>query len=188
MNDNDNNILIAKQEECDVALIDGTKVFRYKDGDGNIQSVDIASITNGTSLFENNQNIDVNWEIDLPTLTNATNMFKGSNIKSFTNAIPQNTISASMFANCENLEYVATDIPVNLTRTSPVKTYDVALSNSFNGCTSLKEVKLKKPNDLSAGITNFNGSSLFAGCTNLESVDIDFIIKRTTNYNFYRYV
>lgn len=171
MND---DILIAEQEECDVALVDGTKVFRYKDGDGNIQTVDMASVTDGTSLFENNQNIGVDWEVDLPTLTNATNMFKGSNIKSFAAKLPSNTNSSYMFDGCENLEYISMDIPI-LEQSKPIKTYYVKLVESFNGCTSLKKVKLKKPDDLSlAAPTYFGGSSLFADCTNLESVDIDF--------------
>lgn len=136
-----NNILIAEQEECDVALVNGAKAFQYKDSDGNIQTVDLTSIKDATSLFENNQNIGVDWEVDLPLVNKAPNMFKGSNIKSFAAKLPNNTNSTYMFDGCENLEYTDINAPFTVMQ----RQAGISLSYSFKECISLKECKIERP-------------------------------------------
>lgn len=140
-----NNILIAEQEKCDVALVNSAKVFQYKDSDGNIQTVDLTSITDATSLFENNQNIGVDWEVDLPLVSKARNMFKGSNIKSFAAKLPSNTDSMYMFDGCENLEYIDINAPFLIMQRQQA---GIGLSYSFNECISLKECKIERPGTL----------------------------------------
>lgn len=159
-----NNILIAEQNDCDVALVDGAKVFRYKDGDGNIQTVDIAGITDGTSLFENNQNIDVDWEVDLPNLTNATNMFKDSSIISWRTEVYKSYYNESMFQDCKNLSSVNFGT-LHATVKNPI------FNNTFNGCTNLSSFKISVL--VSGRVSNVYFNGMFDGCNKLKTVSID---------------
>ena len=170
-----NNILIAEQEECDVALVNGAKAFQYKDSDGNIQTVDLTSITNATSLFENNQNIGVDWEIDLSLLTSAGNMFKGSNIKSFKSDCSALLLGANMFNNCKELEHVEM-------LTNPTAKGQMNLGYFFKDCSSLKTVNLKRPNISNKNTLMLNISGFFENCTSLESVTVELGSHTSANF------
>lgn len=79
---NDNDILLATQNGNNLVLTTeegdfpaGSKVFYYKDKDGNDQSVDLTTLTDGTGLFITNANLNVKWDVSMPNLTTGTAMF-----------------------------------------------------------------------------------------------------------------
>lgn len=176
MNDNDNNILIASQNGCDLVLGTEGAVLHYKDAEGADQELNIADITDGSSLFLDNANINVDWETDMPNLTKSTTMFSGSSVKSFAAGCPLNTTAASMFKNCQELEHVKADVPLGKTVTKPVMSTTVIMSNMFVGCSSLKSVNLKKLDTTPAlsGTIVLYAENMFADCTKLESAEIDY--------------
>ena len=167
-----NNILIAQQGNCDVALIDGSKVFHYKDKSGNDQSLDLANLTDGTGLFTGNANLNVDWDASLPNLTNGGNMFYGSNLASFSGELPRLTKAFKspsgfdmsyngMFQNCTTLTSFSSDLP-NLSDGS----------NMFNGCTGLTSFSGELPNLSKAG-GNFSLGGMFQSCTSLTSWTVE---------------
>lgn len=143
MNDNDNNILIAQQGNCDVALVDSSKILHYKDADGNDQSLDIAdlvNLTDGTELFQDNLNLNVDWEISLPNLTNGSYMFAYcTELKSFSGDLSNLENGEEMFGSCESLTSWTVELP-NLTNGSymfsccyGLTSWTVELPNLENG-------------------------------------------------------
>ena len=107
MNDYGNNIILASQAGCDLVLITeeggdfpvGSKVFYYDDNNGVRQGFNITKAKSGNNVFENNQNIAVDWEVDLPLLEKSVSMFADSNIKSFY----CNTVYAAYFYYANNI-------------------------------------------------------------------------------------
>lgn len=171
MNNNDNNILIAQQGNCDVALVNGTKILHYKDGRDNEQSLDFANLTDGKSLFVNNTNLNVDWDISLPALTSADHMFsRCTNLTSFTGDLPNLTNGTSMFGACVNLTSWTVELP-NLTNGNGMfascerlSSWTVDLPNLTNGSNMLYYSKLTSwtielPN-LTDGTYMFTGSNL----------------------------
>lgn len=187
MND---NFLLASQGGCDLGVSTGknfpigSKVFYYKDVDDNDQSVDLSTVADGTGLFENNQNIGVDWETDTTQLANATRMFAGSNIKSFNGCnkgvrfsqpgpVPTPGIAhscSSMFNGCISL----TDASVRLQRDPSLPSNFprmIQVNNMFADCSSLKNVEVYIPN-IAYNITMVGAYSsfvnMFKNCTALE--------------------
>lgn len=146
MNDNDNNILIAQQGNCDVALVNGTKILHYKDKNGNDRSINLANLADGTGLFNSNTNLNVDWEIPLPNLTNGTNMFfKCSSLLSFSGNLSKLTNGYTMFAGA-GISSWTVELP-NLTNGY----------NMFRNCSKLTSWNADLPK-LS------NGDYMFSGC------------------------
>lgn len=156
MNDYDNNIILASQAGCDLVLITeeggdfpvGSKVFYYKDTDGNAQGFDTTNATNGYNLFKDNQNIAVDWEVDMPRLLIGDYMFSGSNIKtvSINSSFPVSWEATgsnikNLFENCKELETVK--MPIYTFYTTPsLGILGADASSYFKDCTKLKNVHL----------------------------------------------
>lgn len=150
MNDNDNNILIAQQGNCDVALVDGSKILHYKDASGNDQSLDFVDLTDGTNLFKNNKNLNVDWDISLPNLTTGDSMFSScKSLTSFSGELPELTNGYYMFSGCTGLTSFNAG-------TEGLKSLSDGLS-MFYQCTNLTSFNVPLPN-----LTT--GDSMFAGC------------------------
>lgn len=90
---NDTDILLARQNDCELVLSTGgsgfpkgAKVF-YGGG----KTVDITNLTNGTAAFAR-ATINVDWGADFPNLTVANGMFYGcTGLASFSGGLPELT-------------------------------------------------------------------------------------------------
>lgn len=137
MND---DILIAKQGNCDVALVDSSKILHYKNKSGNDQSLDIAdlvNLTDGTGLFDGNKNLNIDWEISLPNLTNGDDMFQGcTSLTSFSGDIPSLTNGDNMFYNCILDETSALNILNSIPTHTDGETHSLHLGKRTNYQTS----------------------------------------------------
>lgn len=110
---NDTNILLARQNNCDLVLIteeggqypQGANVFK-----GGNTPVDITNMTSGIATFMD-RNLSVDWEADFPKLANGTNMFRGTGLTSFSGNLPELTNANSMFFSCANLTSFSSNLP-----------------------------------------------------------------------------
>ena len=114
---NDNDILLATQNGCNLVLITeegdfpaGSKVLYYKDKKGNDQSVDLTTLTDATQLFASNTNLNVDWNVSLPNLITGFAMFGRSGILSFSGDLSNITTCGNMFSECQNLTSFSGDL------------------------------------------------------------------------------
>ena len=175
MNDYGNNIILASQAGCDLVLITeeggdfpvGSKVFYYDDTDGVRQGFDITNSSDGSNIFENNQNIAVNWEVDLPLNFTWRYMFSGSAIKSLTQVnMPRQTGNASgIFKNCKTLKKISMKISIP----KPGGSYQSSciIAEICNGCNELESAEIEIDGTPALGIM---ATSAFENCTNLTNL------------------
>lgn len=182
MNDYGNNIILASQAGCDLVLITeeggdfpvGSKVFYYDDNDGVRKSFDITKAKSANNVFENNQNIAVDWEADLPLLEKSASMFAGSNIKSFyykSVYIPYFALASNMFNGCNQLK----KIKELLLRCSKPGDFShlttISINNICKGCNNLEYVKIS----CHCEGTALGLSGAFEGCVSL--IDLNLYIR-----------
>lgn len=154
---NDNDILLANQNGCELVLTTdgdfpaGSKVLYCGD-----KTYDLTNVVDGTDMFRYNTDLNVDFNVDLPHLTNGTNMFYGCyGLISFTSELPNLADSSYMFCNCYGLTSF----------TGKLSTFTDA-RNMFYGCSALTS--------FTAGLQDLvNGTSMFRNCAALTSWTID---------------
>lgn len=177
---NDNDILLASQNGCELVLTTdgdfppGSKVLYCGD-----KTYDLTNVADGTNMFKNDTNLNVDFDVDLPSLTDSNSMFFGcANLISFSGSIPNLTNGRSMFSNCSNLASWTVELP-KLTvagymfdNCTELTMWNVGLPKledgyyMFRNCSKLTSFTAELPS-----LTN--GDNMFYNCTGLTSFSAD---------------